>query len=90
MVSHTIRTILGIGLLILAVIGIFVPVMPQLLFFMAAVGVLGTDHVIVKWCYRHMERYKDYAIVKWCVKQTERAKEWVRRWQGKKDAEPKV
>jgi len=59
-VAHTIRTVLGIILLILAVIGSLLPLVQGWIFFLAAVGVLGTDHVIIKWCYRQMDRGKQW------------------------------
>ncbi len=49
------RTILGIGLLVMAVIGALLPVLQGWMFFAAAVGVLGTDHPIIKWCFRQLE-----------------------------------
>lgn len=67
--AHTVRTVVGIFLLVMAVIGSLLPIVQGWIFFVAAVGVLGTDHVIIKWCFRQMER----------------GKEWVRRFRGKKD-----
>ena len=49
------RTVLGIGLLIMAVIGALLPILQGWVFFAAAVGVLGTDHPIIKWCFRQLE-----------------------------------
>ena len=49
------RTALGIGLLIMAVIGALLPLLQGWIFFAAAVAVLGTDHVIIKWCFRQLE-----------------------------------
>jgi uncharacterized membrane protein YbaN (DUF454 family) len=72
--SHTLRTVAGILLLILAVIGWLLPVMPGWPLFLAALAVLGTDHVITKWCYRQMER----------------GKQWAARFRRKKEPEPKV
>jgi len=72
--AHTIRTVIGVLLLVMAVIGSLLPIVQGWIFFVAAVGVLGTDHVIIKWCFRQMTR----------------GKEWVRRFRGKKDPEPKV
>ena len=46
--SHLARTILGVGLLILGVIGSLLPVVPGFVFFAAGIAVLGTDHVIVR------------------------------------------
>ena len=72
--GHTIRTIAGIGLLIMAVIGSLLPVLQGWVFFVAALGVLGSDHVITKWIMRHMEP----------------AKVWWRKFRGKKaEEEPK-
>ena len=59
------RTVLGIGLLIMAVIGALLPIVQGWMFFAAAVGVLGTDHAIIKWCFRQLEwlrPLKDWAI----------------------------
>jgi protein-S-isoprenylcysteine O-methyltransferase Ste14 len=72
--SHTIRTVLGVILLILAGIGAVLPFVQGWLFFAAAVAVLGTDHVITKWCFRQMER----------------GKQWVLRFRKKKDPDPRV
>jgi uncharacterized protein YqgC (DUF456 family) len=47
-VSHIVRTVIGVGLLILGVIGSLVPVVPGFIFFAAGIAVLGTDHVIVR------------------------------------------
>lgn len=49
------RTVLGIGLLIMAVIGALLPVLQGWMFFVAAVGVLGKDHPIIRWCFRQLE-----------------------------------
>jgi uncharacterized protein YqgC (DUF456 family) len=46
--SHIVRTIIGVGLLILGVIGSLLPVVPGFVFFAAGIAVLGTDHVIVR------------------------------------------
>ena len=46
--SHIVRTVIGVGLLILGVIGSLLPVIPGFVFFAAGIAVLGTDHVIVK------------------------------------------
>jgi uncharacterized protein YqgC (DUF456 family) len=46
--SHIVRTIIGVGLLILGVLGSLLPVVPGFVFFAAGIAVLGTDHVIVR------------------------------------------
>lgn len=46
---------LGIGLLIMAVIGAMLPILQGWIFFAAAVGVLGKDHPIIRWCFRQLE-----------------------------------
>ena len=46
--SHIVRTVIGVGLLILGVIGSLLPVVPGFVFFAAGIAVLGTDHVIVR------------------------------------------
>jgi len=46
--SHLIRTILGVSLLALGLIGSLLPVVPGFVFFAAGIAVLGTDHVIVR------------------------------------------
>jgi uncharacterized membrane protein YbaN (DUF454 family) len=56
-VSHTVRTILGVLLLIMSVIGGLLPVLQGWMFFVAAIAVLGTDHVIVRWGLRRIQRY---------------------------------
>jgi uncharacterized protein YqgC (DUF456 family) len=58
MVSHIARTILGVGLLILGVIGSLIPVMPGFIFFAAGIAVLGTDHVIVRRLHPHIHRVR--------------------------------
>lgn len=72
--SHKVRTVIGVILIILAIITGPIPIIQGWMFFLAAVGVLGTDHVIIKWCYRQMER----------------GKQWVLRLRKKKDPQPKV
>jgi len=47
-VSHVIRTVIGVALLILGAIGSLLPVVPGFVFFAAGIAVLGTDHVIVR------------------------------------------
>jgi len=74
LVSHTVRTVIGIFLLILAAIGAVLPLLQGWIFFGAAVAVLGTDHVITRWCFRQMER----------------GKQWVLQVRKKKDPEPKL
>ena len=51
--SHIVRTILGVALIVLGVIGSLLPVVPGFVFFAAAIAVLGSDHVIV----RHVQPY---------------------------------
>jgi uncharacterized protein YqgC (DUF456 family) len=46
--GHIVRTVLGVGLLILGVIGTLLPVVPGFVFFAAGIAVLGTDHAIVR------------------------------------------
>jgi uncharacterized protein YqgC (DUF456 family) len=43
-----IRTVIGVGLLILGAIGSLLPVVPGFVFFAAGIAVLGTDHAIVR------------------------------------------
>jgi uncharacterized membrane protein YbaN (DUF454 family) len=54
--TQTFRTVLGIGLLIMALIGALLPVLQGWVFFIAAVGVLGKDHPIIQWCFRMMRK----------------------------------
>jgi len=65
------RTILGVALLIMAAIGAMLPLLQGWIFFAAAVGVLGTDHPIIKWCFRQMERLRP--VMEWCRRQMQRA-----------------
>jgi len=44
----TVRTVAGIALIILGIIGSLLPVIPGIVFFAAAIAVLGTDHAIVQ------------------------------------------
>jgi uncharacterized protein YqgC (DUF456 family) len=46
--AHIVRTVAGVGLLILGVIGTLLPVVPGFVFFAAGIAVLGTDHAIVR------------------------------------------
>jgi uncharacterized protein YqgC (DUF456 family) len=46
--SHIVRTVIGVILLILGVIGSLLPIVPGFVFFAAGIAVLGTDHVIVR------------------------------------------
>ena len=46
--SHIVRTVLGVSLLILGAIGTLLPVVPGFVFFAAGIAVLGTDHAIVR------------------------------------------
>lgn len=45
---HIVRTVIGVGLLILGAIGSLLPVVPGFVFFAAGIAVLGTDHAIVR------------------------------------------
>jgi hypothetical protein len=56
-VKQKFRTVLGIFLLIMAVIGALLPILQGWMFFVAAVGVLGTDHPIIKWCRKQLQRF---------------------------------
>ena len=64
------RTVLGIGLLIMAVIGALLPVIQGWMFFAAAVGVLGTDHPIIRWCFRQFEWLRP--LMEWGRRQLQR------------------
>ena len=46
--SHIVRTVIGVALLILGVIGSLLPIVPGFVFFAAGIAVLGTDHAIVR------------------------------------------
>lgn len=46
--SHMVRTVAGVGLLILGVVGSILPIVPGFVFFAAGIALLGTDHVIVR------------------------------------------
>ena len=54
--GHTIRTVIGVGLLILGVLGSLLPVVPGFVFFAAGVAVLGTDHAIIRRLYPLVRR----------------------------------
>ena len=56
--NQTFRTVLGIGLLIMAVIGSLLPILQGWMFFAAAIGVLGTDHPISRWCLNQLRRFE--------------------------------
>ena len=59
--SHIVRTVIGVGLLILGVIGSLLPIVPGFVFFAAGIAVLGTDHVIV----RRFQPYVHRADARW-------------------------
>jgi uncharacterized protein YqgC (DUF456 family) len=59
-VGHLARTILGVGLLALGVIGTLLPVVPGFIFFAAGIAVLGTDHVIVRRLLPYVHRMRDW------------------------------
>jgi uncharacterized protein YqgC (DUF456 family) len=61
-VSHIIRTIIGVSLLILGVIGSLLPVIPGFVFFAAGVAVLGTDHVIVRRFHPYVLRARAWLV----------------------------
>jgi hypothetical protein len=65
---YTLRTIAGIALLILAVVGAVLPVLQGWAFFLAAVAVLGPHHPITKWCWSWIkwgrEKLNQYGIWK--------------------------
>jgi uncharacterized protein YqgC (DUF456 family) len=46
--SQVVRTIIGVALLILGVIGSLLPIVPGFVFFAAGIAVLGTDHAILR------------------------------------------
>ncbi len=46
--GHVLRTILGVALLALGVVGSILPIVPGFVFFAAGIAVLGTDHAIVR------------------------------------------
>jgi uncharacterized protein YqgC (DUF456 family) len=58
--SHIVRTIIGVGLLILGVIGSLLPVVPGFVFFAAGIAVLGTDHAIVRRLLPYVLRARDW------------------------------
>ena len=54
--KQTFRTVLGVGLLIMAVIGGLLPILQGWIFFVAAVGVLGKDHWIMRWVFSWLRK----------------------------------
>ena len=58
--SHIVRTVIGVGLLILGVIGSLLPVVPGIVFFAAGIAVLGTDHVIVRRLQPYVRRVRGW------------------------------
>ena len=60
--SHIVRTVIGVGLLILGVIGSLLPVIPGFVFFAAGIAVLGTDHVIVKRFHPYVLRARAWLV----------------------------
>ena len=64
---HAVRTILGVGLLILGVIGSLLPVVPGFVFFAAGIAVLGTDHAIVRRLLPYVRRVREW-LREWLVR----------------------
>ena len=54
--SHFVRTVIGVSLLILGVIGSLLPVVPGFVFIAAGIAVLGTDHAIVRRVQPYVQR----------------------------------
>ena len=70
--GHIVRTVLGVGLLALGVLGSLLPVVPGIVFFAAGIAILGTDHVIVR---------RFHPLV-------QRGRSWLERWGILKAREP--
>jgi uncharacterized membrane protein YbaN (DUF454 family) len=62
--NHLVRTVIGVGLLILGVIGSLLPIVPGFVFFAAGIAVLGTDHAIVRRLLPYFHRVRA-ALRKW-------------------------
>ena len=60
-VTHIVRTIIGVALLILGVIGTLLPIVPGFVFFAAGIAVLGTDHVIVRRFVPYFQRLRTWS-----------------------------
>jgi len=69
--SQIVRTIIGVILIILAIITGPIPVIQGWIFFVAAIWVLGRDHVIIKWCFKQIEWAKQTALRFWKKKNPE-------------------
>lgn len=52
---YTLRTIVGVLLILLAIITGPIPIIQGWVFFLAALAVLGRDHPISKWCLSWLE-----------------------------------
>lgn len=50
------RTVIGVSLLILGVIGSLLPIIPGFVFFAAGIAVLGTNHVLVRRFHPYVRR----------------------------------
>lgn len=59
--SHAVRTMIGVALLILGVIGSLLPIVPGFVFFAAGIAVLGTDHVIVRRLLPYFQRLRTWS-----------------------------
>jgi len=57
-VKYTLRTILGVILILLAIITGPIPVIQGWIFFVAAIAVLGKDHPISKWCLARVDWFR--------------------------------
>jgi len=60
--AHIVRTVAGVGLLILGVLGTLLPVVPGFIFFAAGIAVLGTDHAIVRRLLPYVHRMRDWLV----------------------------
>jgi uncharacterized membrane protein YbaN (DUF454 family) len=62
--GHIVRTVFGVGLLILGVLGSLLPIVPGFVFFAAGIAVLGTDHAIVRRFLPYFHRLRT-SVRKW-------------------------
>ena len=72
--KQKLRNAFGYFLLFMALVGALLPFLQGWAFFLAAVGVLGTEHWAIKWCLKQLRRFE--FIVTWFRKQVQRFGIW--------------
>lgn len=55
--KQKLRTVAGVSLILLAIITGPIPIVQGWVFFVAGIGVLGTNHPISRWCLNQLRRF---------------------------------